>query len=231
MNNFKRQFTEEAFLFSTFVEFNKCWSSGKKSRLVIESMNGFAFVNFSAFLGHPKTMHFAPRENQNPGRKSSKKKSKRKTQRDNQRAARFQEMKRQEKEASVSEASKPNDPSSSGQEADAAVPEVSSVNPPPATSSPAEPGQSTKFVFAEPSLENVSADSNFANMNVDGNATISHPEVKRPSEQLFGAVPPIESQESSNTSQLQIMHQKLQELQSSIAAESRSLRDLRDSLK
>ena len=141
MNNFKRHFTEEAFLFSTFVEFNKCWSSGKKSRLVIESVNGFAFVNFSAFLGHPKTIHFAPRENQNPGRKSSKKKSKRKTQRDNQRAARFQEMKRQEKEAAVSEASKANDPSSSGQEKDAAVPEVSSVNPPPATSSPVvEPG-------------------------------------------------------------------------------------------
>ena len=37
MNNFKGQFTEEAFLFSTFVE---------KSRLVIESVNGFAFVNF-----------------------------------------------------------------------------------------------------------------------------------------------------------------------------------------
>ena len=90
MNNFKRHFTEEAFLFSTFVEFNKCWSSGKKSRLVIESFNGFAFVNFSAFLGHPKTMHFAPREKRDPGRKS-KKKSKRKTQRDNERAARFQE--------------------------------------------------------------------------------------------------------------------------------------------
>ncbi len=182
MNNFKRHFTEEAFLFLTFVEFNKCWSSGKKSRLVIESVNGFAFVNFSAFLGHPKTIHFAPRENQNPGRKSSKKKSKRKTQRDNQRAARFQERKRQE--------------------IDAAVPEVSSVNPPPATSSPAESGQSTKFVFAEPSLENVSADSNFANMNVDGNATISHPEVKRSSEHLFDAVPPIESQESTDTNGL-----------------------------
>ena len=78
-----RIFTEEAFLFSTFVEFNKCWSSGKKSRLVIESFNGFAFVNFSAFLGHPKTMHSAPREKRDPGRKS-RKKSKRKTQRDNE---------------------------------------------------------------------------------------------------------------------------------------------------
>ena len=69
MDNFKqyRHFTEEAFLFSTFVEFNKCWSSGKRSRLVIESVNGHAFVNFSAFLGNPKTMHFAPGENQTQG--------------------------------------------------------------------------------------------------------------------------------------------------------------------
>ena len=46
MNNFKGQFTEEAFLFSTFVE---------KSRLVIESVNGFfCFCQFfSDFLGHP----------------------------------------------------------------------------------------------------------------------------------------------------------------------------------
>ena len=90
MDNSQRHFTEEAFRSLTFVEFNKCWSSGKKSRLVIESMNGFVYVSFSAFLGHPKTMHFAPREKQDPGRKY-KKKSKRKTQRDNERAARFQE--------------------------------------------------------------------------------------------------------------------------------------------
>ena len=78
MNKFQRHFTEEAFLFSTFVEFNKCWRSGKKSRLVIESINGFAFVNFSAFLGHPKTVHVAPPEKDKPGR-NSRKKSKKKT--------------------------------------------------------------------------------------------------------------------------------------------------------
>ncbi len=33
---------EEAFLFSSFVEFNKCWRSGKRSRLVIELVNGHA---------------------------------------------------------------------------------------------------------------------------------------------------------------------------------------------
>ena len=54
MNRSKRYFTEGAFLFSTFVEFNKCWRSGKKSRLVIESnVNGFAFFNFSAFFAEP----------------------------------------------------------------------------------------------------------------------------------------------------------------------------------
>ena len=57
------------------------------SRLVIESVNGFAFVNFSAFLGHPKTVHVAPPEKNDLGRKSkSRKKSKKKTERDNERA-------------------------------------------------------------------------------------------------------------------------------------------------
>ena len=90
MNRSKRHFTEEAFLFSTFVEFNKCWRAGKKSRLVIESnVNGFAFVNFSAFLGYTKTLHVAPSEKRKPGSnvKPSKKKSKKKTERDNERAA------------------------------------------------------------------------------------------------------------------------------------------------
>ena len=69
MNRTKRHFTEGAFLFSTFMEFNKCWRSGKKSRLVIESnVNGFAFafINFSAFLGYPETLHVAPPEKRNP---------------------------------------------------------------------------------------------------------------------------------------------------------------------
>ena len=39
--------TEEAFLFAGFIEFVKCWSSSKKSRIVIESVNGQAFMNFS----------------------------------------------------------------------------------------------------------------------------------------------------------------------------------------
>ena len=165
MNNFKRHFTEEAFLFSTFVEFNKCWSSGKKSRLVIESFNGFAFVNFSAFLGHPKTMHSAPRERPDPGRKS-RKKSKQKTQRDNERAARFQERKRQEREAAVSEASKENLPSPS-------------VTSPPALSAASSPR--VEFNFSKPAPADVSENSDSSKMTIDGNETLPSGEMKEAS--------------------------------------------------
>ena len=168
MDSFKRHFTEEAFLFSTFVEFNKCWSSGKRSRLVIESVNGHAFVNFSAFLGNPKTMHSAPGENRYPRRKSkkkSKKKSKRKTQRDNDRAARFQEKKHQEREAS-------------------------SVNPPSPPPAPSAVSSSRmQFTFAEPDPADMSEDSNFSKMNVDGNVT---------SASVSDNLPP-ESEDSSKT--------------------------------
>ena len=112
------------------------------------------FVNFSAFLGHPETMHFAPGEKRSPQRysnKKPKKKSKRKTQRDNDRAARFQEKKRQEREAAVAEASPDSPPSHSV---------------PSAVSSPR-----VEFAFSEPAPADVSADSNFSKMNVDGNVT------------------------------------------------------------
>ena len=158
MNRSKRHFTEEAFLFSTFVEFNKCWRAGKKSRLVIESnVNGFAFVNFSAFLSYPKTLHVAPSEKRKPGSnvKPSKKKSKKKTERDNERAARFQAKLR---------------------ESEAAAPAASDNPPPSATSSPRAEApvapSAAQFVFSEPTPENMSRDSNFSGMNVDGNTTI-----------------------------------------------------------
>ena len=137
------------------MEFNNCWRSGKKSRLIIESVNGLAFMNFSAYLGNPESVHVDPFEKRNPGsnvKRKPKKKSKKKTERDNVRAARFQAKKRQEE--------------------DAAAPEASKDDPLPTTSSPRAPGPST-FTFAEPTPENVSADSNFADMNIDGNATIS----------------------------------------------------------
>ena len=67
MDRSKKHFSEGAFLFATFMEFNKCWRSGKKSRLIVESVNGFAFINFSAYLGHPESMHVAPPEKENRG--------------------------------------------------------------------------------------------------------------------------------------------------------------------
>ena len=203
----KRHFTEEAFLFSTFVEFNKCWSSGKKSRLVIESLNGFAFVSFSAFLGHPKTMHSAPREKLNPGRKS-KKKSKRKTERDNERAARFHEKKRQEREATVSEASKDTQ---------------SSPSIPSAASSP-----KAAFTFSEPAPADVSADSSFSKMNVDGNVTSlsvadnssSEARGSNTKESLSGT---SHRNTQENADQMQLFMQKLQVLQATVDQTNESI--------
>ena len=103
-NNFN--YTEEAFLLSTFSEFVKCWKSNKKSRLFIESVNGMAFVNFSVFLGNPSEAHSPqsfPQRRQPSSDTSRKKKSFKKIQRDNERAAKFQAKKRQE-QASASAA-------------------------------------------------------------------------------------------------------------------------------
>merc|ERR1711860_274027 len=103
----KRQFCESGLLFATFSEFIRCWGSGRRSRLFMESMNGQAFMNFSTFLGNPGRDYFrqnkmAPGESNGYPRshqahidpKSSKqhkrKKSKKKAERDNQRAALFQ---------------------------------------------------------------------------------------------------------------------------------------------
>ena len=92
-------------------------------------------------------MHVAPPDKDKPRRK---KKSKKKTERDNERAARFQASKRQcERDAAASEASM-------------------GASPPPTTSSP-----SSAFIFSEPIPENVSSNSNFADLNIDGNVTIS----------------------------------------------------------
>ena len=66
-------------------------------------------------------------------------------------AARFQEKKRQEREAAVAEASPDSPPSRSV---------------PSAVSSPR-----VEFAFSEPAPADVSADSNFSKMNVDGNVT------------------------------------------------------------
>ena len=54
----KRHFSERDFLFATFIEFVKCWGSGGRSRLFMESRKSGAFVNFSTFLGHPGMRRF-----------------------------------------------------------------------------------------------------------------------------------------------------------------------------
>ena len=94
--------SEEAFLFSTFKEFCKCWRSGANSRVFIESVNGKAFVNFSAFLGYPDDVHFNPWQSKRNPSKGPRKKSANKIKRDNDRAARFQARKRKEEEEAAS---------------------------------------------------------------------------------------------------------------------------------
>ena len=141
MQRTKSNFTEEAFLFSTFYEFIKCWKSSKRSRLFIDSVNGNAFVNFSAFLGDPSEAHFQPnsRRRKPPPKESKRKKSSKKIQRDNDRAAKFQEKKRQEQAAAS----------------------AASGDPPPATSSPAESSvraASVNFSFASPVAEDKTND-------------------------------------------------------------------------
>ena len=90
--------TEEAFLLSTFSEFVKLWRSRKNSRLFVESVNGSAFINFSAFVGYPKNVR---RTQSSQSQRKPKKKSARKIQRDNDRAANFQERKRQEEASAL----------------------------------------------------------------------------------------------------------------------------------
>ena len=94
--------SEEAFLFSTFKEFCKCWRSGTRARVIMESMNGNTFVNFSAYLGHPDNVHFQPRPSKRNPTTASRKKSEKKIKRDNDRAARFQKQKRNNEEGVAS---------------------------------------------------------------------------------------------------------------------------------
>ena len=116
----QRHFSEEAFLQATFSEFVKCWGSGKRARIFMESVNGGAFVSFSTFLGNPGAPHIDPRktaktsrhpeghhDSQNGGnphfQAAFKTKSKRKTERDNARAAEFQKKKKEEAEQEAKE--------------------------------------------------------------------------------------------------------------------------------
>ena len=146
MNKMKRTFnkhrhSEEAFLFASVSEFVKCWSSGKKSRLIIESVRGQAFIQFSAFLGNPKDDHSKARARARDRQPKPKQKSERKIQRDNARAAKFQERKKREMAVTTSLVSSFLPPSGN--------PKV------PTTSSPSQvEASSTSFYFSEPLPEN-----------------------------------------------------------------------------
>ena len=145
----KHRHSEEAFLFASFNEFVKCWSSGKRSRLFIESVNGHAFVNFSAFLGYPKDDHFMPKARDRQSKPTKKKKSQRKIQRDNARAAEFQERKRRERERAL--ISLPDISFMTGEGASLGNPNN------PSTSSPSMAGAAPapSFHFSKPRPENV----------------------------------------------------------------------------
>ena len=73
--------SESGFVFSSVIEFMKCWETGANSRLVLETFNGNAWVNLSCCLGRPWVSHVVP------GRKKSKKRE----EKDNLRAAAYQQ--------------------------------------------------------------------------------------------------------------------------------------------
>ena len=141
--------SEAAFLFSTYKEFYKCWRSGTRARVFIESFNGGAFVNFSTFLGHPGDVHFNPRPTKRNPSRGPRKKSEKKRKRDNDRAARFQERKRKEEEAASVSASvsKPVD-----------NPEAIVTSSPGAESVMTFSSQEFSFAFASPVPENLRQD-------------------------------------------------------------------------
>ena len=163
--NTKRQLSDGGLLFATLIEFVKCWGSGRRSRLFMESVNGEAFMNFSTFLGNPgkgyskqnkmapgeETLGYPGSHNDPKSSKKQKKKSQKKTERDNQRAAKFQKKKQEELSAASATESSP---------VPAAV--ISTSTP------------SKEFEFSEPTCENMSSldSSDNALMNLDGNVTL-----------------------------------------------------------
>ena len=159
--------SEEAFLFATFKEFHKCWRSGTKARVIIESVNGKAFVNFSAFLGDPYDVHFKPRPSKRNPSNMPRKKSNNKIKRDNHRAAQFQARKKKEEEEAS--ACTPAD----NPECEAIAPSTALAHPPPVTDSSSTSTPSKEFEFSEPNRENMSGLNCSDIMNLDGNVTLN----------------------------------------------------------
>ena len=92
------QNSERGFVYGSLLEFMKCWENGANSRLVLESCNGYAWMNLTCCLGRPWESHV-------------KKKSKYREEKDNARAADFNEKMREKDEnvCDVTDASEKND--------------------------------------------------------------------------------------------------------------------------
>ena len=84
------QNSESGFVFGCVMEFIKCWEAGSDSRLVLETINGRAWVNLSCCLGRPDANHVVTRRTKSP-RKGFK---------DKMRAAAYHEKSKQQAEDS-----------------------------------------------------------------------------------------------------------------------------------
>ena len=60
------QKSESGFVFGSVLEFIKCWEAGSDSRLVLETINGRAWVNFSCCLGRPNANHVVTKRPKSP---------------------------------------------------------------------------------------------------------------------------------------------------------------------
>ena len=98
MQRTKTNITEEVFFSLPLVNLRNV---GNPARMIMDTVNGEAFINFSVFLGKPSEVHsYSSRRQGNPNlspkEKKKRKKSPRKIKQDNERAAKFQEEKRKE---------------------------------------------------------------------------------------------------------------------------------------
>ena len=55
------QNSERGFVYGSLLEFMKCWDNGANSRLVLESCNGYAWMNLTCCLGRPHESHVRKR--------------------------------------------------------------------------------------------------------------------------------------------------------------------------
>ena len=60
--------SESGFVFGSVLEFIHCWEAGSDSRLILETVNGRAWVNFSCCLGRPHANHVVVKKPKSPRR-------------------------------------------------------------------------------------------------------------------------------------------------------------------